>query len=118
MRTSFNEMMEIVNSLQEKLSHFLDIAFNLSFQESQTELTKCREFTNKIEKQLKDMVLIKTNSNDYCADFAADLMCQHLALLYEKAVSMTYTFRLEKELFRATNKKKKHVNKFTESTEL
>jgi len=112
----FDEMMEIVHRLQEKLRQFLDISQNLSFQESHTELTKCFEYTDKIDEKLKDKVQLKTDSDDRCTDFAAELMCQYLSLMYEKAVLLIYTSRLKEELSKATkSKKKKHVNKFAKS---
>jgi len=115
MRKPFEEMMEIVHTLQEKLRQFLDISSNLSFQESRAELTKCFEFTDKINEKLKDIVQLKTNSDDRCTNFAANLTCQYLSLLYEKSVLLIYTSRLKEELSNVKkSKKKKHVNKFAQ----
>jgi len=116
MRKPFEEMMEIVDMLQEKLGEFIDIAPNLSFQESSTELTTCRKFTDKMDKKLKEMAPSKTDSNTYCTDLAANLMCRYVSLMYEDTVLWTHTNKLKEGLIKASKpKKKKHVNKFTKS---
>ena len=112
MKISFDEMMEIVDSVQEKFKQFLKIAPKLSFQESHAELIKCKEFTDKINKKLKEKDKRNTDSDSYCTDLAATLMCQYISLMYEDTVLMAYTSKLKKEF--SKRKKKKHVNKFTQ----
>lgn len=114
MRKHFEEMMEIVDRLQEKVRQFIEISPNLSFQESYAELSKCNEFTDKIDKKLKEMVRPATDSNIYCTDLAANLMCRYVSLIYEKTVLSDYNSKLKKEFFKASKlKKKKHENKFS-----
>ena len=122
MRKSFEEKMETVDVLQEKLSQFLDISPNLSFQESYDEMTKCNAFTDKIEKNIQEEIPQNTNSNRFGTDLAVVFMCRYLSVSYEKATLLTYTTKLKEELLKSSkskknvkSKKKKHVNKFTKS---
>jgi hypothetical protein len=116
LRDSFAEMMETVDRVQEKLAQFIEIGPNLSFKESYAELIKCKEFTDKIDKKLKERDKIKTDSINYATDLAAYLMCRVLSLMYEHTALVTFTSNLKEELIKARKpKKKKHVNKFTKS---
>jgi hypothetical protein len=116
LRDSFAEMMETVDGIQEKLAQFIEIGPNLSFKESHAELIKCKEFTDKIDKKLKERDKIKTDSSTYATDLAAYLMCRLLSLMYENTALVTFASNLKEELFKTSkSKKKKHVNKFTKS---
>jgi len=119
MRKSFEEMMEIVDMLQEKLAQFIERAPNLSFQDTCIEITKCNEFADKMDIKLKEMTPSKTDSVNYCSDLAANLMCRYVLLMYEDTVLIAHTSNLKKGFINTIkfikSKKKKHVNKFAKS---